>query len=136
MKKILAFVMLVSFISGAGLMFSGCSSDSKKKIINPETTPFEGTWHCAAALETCNFSGSNYIHVEGGGSPSYKGTFEYDETIVFFYSTHRASGNALMGDVVWENYIETRFWPLYSFIDENTFNIIGDYDTYTFVKIP
>ena len=138
MKKILAFALLVSFVSAAGFIFSGCSGDKKNNVTNGGGTPvysFEGTWYCIGLHATYNFSGSDFITFGGSGNYSFKGTFEYNETGIFFVYTHRASGNALTGDVTWESYSGMGGWS-YSFVNNNnTFIITNDIATYTYIKI-
>ena len=105
MKKILAFVLLVSFISGAGLMFSSCSKDdnNKKKITGGGSVfSLEGTWERAdQGIEFYKFTGSNviYVQVMTDSSLSFKGTFEDKGTYFDFSFTSKATGNAITGSV-------------------------------------
>ena len=132
MKKILTFVLLVSFISGAGLMFSGCSSDSKKKIIDPEIPSFEGTWkivHGVGHTEAFKFTGSNVIKVyeNAGVYASRKATFTYDEneSELTVNWTHTSTEDALAGDVSWTVVsIAPDIYP-YSFSGGNVLTLSG-----------
>ena len=138
MKKVLAFLLLASFISAAGLIFSGCSGDKKNNVTNGGgSTPvysFEGTWNCGG--QYFQFTGTTIIFV-AGGNPSYKGTFTYDSTgnTIACDWTDYAVGDAITGSVTWSTYTGGYpFWSpeTYSFIDENTVVINGD--TYTKVS--
>ena len=131
MKKFLAFVLLVSFISAAGLMFSGCSGDKKNNVTNGGgSTPvysFEGTWESSGGF-CIQFTGSNAMY--DNPPYSYKGTFTYDSTHIFFYMTLRAYGNAFTESVTWSDFAGGST-ASYSFIDEDHIDING----FTYTKI-
>jgi len=125
MKKVLTLTLAFAFIALSGFAVTGCSKDDENKIINPQTTPFEGTWkNDYNGNLLYKFAGSDVVWVESSNM-SYKGTFEYTDTDITIHYTYYATGNAFTESVTWSSTTGTHGPHSYSFTGATNLVIDG-----------